>query len=133
MALSELRVITDLGAGGLDMHHTRRAGGTRGSDALRALPDILLDLHNPRGDPFTRRRRLTGIGRYPDVPQQLLVEMNAAATDYALLGDFELDAAAFAPVVETLRKVLGQAAAPLSGRQIHEGWPVAHSRPTLHT
>ncbi len=110
-AFSELRLIASLPAGVLVLHHMRRAGGraghaARGSDALPALADILLDLHIPGGDPFTRRRRLAGIGRYPETPQRLLVEMNAEATDYAVLADADEDAAAFAGVFETLRYAL---------------------------
>ena len=137
-ALEEFRFSDMLAAGVLLVHHPRRAGGrpgsaARGSAALPALADVLLDLRLPANDPFTRRRRLYGLGRYPQTPQHLFIEMNAEATDYAVLSDADEDAALFAPALDALRDVLAHAGAPLSRQQILECWPNPVTKPTANT
>jgi hypothetical protein len=130
--------ISDLTIAVLLLHHPRRAGGrpglaARGSGALPALADVLLDLRLPPGDPFTRRRHLFGLGRYPEIPQHLLIEMNPEGTDYAVLADAAEDAAAFAPILDQLRAVLGRAGVPLTRQGILDRWPHAATRPAPNT
>jgi hypothetical protein len=135
----DLRMLAeDCGVGILLLHHPRRAGGrpgqaARGSGALPALSDISLDLRLPRGDPFTRRRHLFGNGRYPETPQRLLIEMNAEATDYAVLAEGTEDAAAFAPALDAVRTLLGQVDAPLTRQEILSRWPTPATCPTANT
>jgi len=136
-ALEELRFHDFCSAGVLLVHHPRRAGGrvgsaARGSTALPALTDILLDMRLPGGDPFTRRRLLYGLGRYPETPQRLLIEMNAEASDYAVLADSAADAA-FAPALDAIRELLGRADTPLTGAEILERWSSELARPTANT
>jgi hypothetical protein len=136
-ALDELRFLGDLSFGVLLLHHPRRAGGrtghaARGSGALPALAQVSLDMRLPPGDPFTRRRQLFGVGRYPETPQRLLIEMNPQATDYAIGADPDQDAA-FAPVLDTLTQLLHQAASPLTRQQILDGWPHPATRPAPNT
>jgi len=136
--MDEINMISDRTIGVLLQHHPRRAGGrpgqaARGSGALPALVDVLLDMRLPPGDPFTRRRHLFGLGRYPEIPQYLLIEMNAEATDYAVLADAALDAVAFAPILDQLRVLLGQAGCPLTRQGILERWPHAATCPSPST
>lgn len=49
--------------------------------------------------------------------------MNAAATDYAVLADRDLDPAAFAPALDTLRTLLPAEPAPLTRNEILTRWP----------
>jgi hypothetical protein len=122
-ALEELRFQDFISYGVLLVHHARRARGApgstaRGSGALTALTDIVLDLRRPGNDPFGRRRLLYGVGRYTETPQRLLLELNAAGTDYDVLADGDADAATFGPALDALRDLLGRAAAPLTRQQI---------------
>jgi hypothetical protein len=110
-----------------------QASTARGSSALEAAADILLDFRIPPGDPATRRRCLYGIGRYPATPAELLIEMNAEATDYAILADCDLDPAAFAPALDTLRTPLAAEQAPLTRHEILARWPSPATRPTPNT
>jgi hypothetical protein len=73
------------------------------------------------------------IGRYPTTPAELLIEMNAEATDYAIVADRDLDPAAFAPVLDTLRTLLAAEPAPLTRHEILAGWPSPATRPTPNT
>jgi len=88
--------------------HPRQTAGRpshrpRGSGALPAFADILLELRMPPGDPPTLRRELPGIGRYPEKPRRLLLEMNADATGYAVLAEPPLDDPGFAAALDHLR------------------------------
>lgn len=137
-ALDELRLITHQFAGVLLLHHPRRAGGAvgqmaRGSGALPAFADILLEMSVAPGGVGTRRRRLHGVGRYPETPQQLLFEMNAEATDYALLDEADEQEHRFACALDALRELLSAAPSPLTRHEIRELWPDAATRPTANT
>jgi hypothetical protein len=119
------------------VHHPRRAGGrpghsARGSSALEAAADILLDFRIPSGE-TGRRRRLYGVGRYPETPAELLIEMNAQATGYAVLADRDLEPAAFAPALDALRALFAAAPGPLTRHEILERWTSPATRPTLNT
>jgi hypothetical protein len=136
--LDEIRLIADCPAGVLLLHHPRRAGGrpgqaARGSGALPALADVILDMRLPQGDPFTRRRHLFAHGRYAETPQNLLIEMNPEATDYAVLAEGAEDAAAFAPALDAVRELAAQSPAPLSRQEILARWPTTSIRPTANT
>ncbi len=104
----------------------------RGSRALTALTDIVLDLRRPGSDPFSRRRLLYGVGGYAETPQRLLLKMNAEGTAYDVLADSDADAAAFAPALDTLRDLLGRAAGPLTRQEILERWGNDLTRPTAN-
>jgi hypothetical protein len=137
-ALEDLKLMAEECLSVLLVHHPRRAAArpghsARGSSALEAAADILLDFRIPPGDPATRRRCLYGIGRYPTTPAELLIEMNAEATDYAILADRDLDPAAFAPVLDTLRTLLAAEPAPLTRHEILARWPSPATRPTANT
>jgi hypothetical protein len=80
-ALMPLWELTSLGAGVLLIHHLRKSGstefsGSRGSGALSAFPDILVEL--TRFDPLDnkcRKRKLSAKGRYDETPDELVIEL----------------------------------------------------------
>lgn len=82
-ALSPLRRLTDAGAGVLLIMHPRKSGGeegtaARGSGALSAFPDILLEMRRMSPiDHRDRRRVLTGLSRYRETPAELVIELSA--------------------------------------------------------
>jgi len=125
-------------AGVLLTHHPRQTAGRpshrpRGSGALPAFADILLELRVPPGDPATRRRELHGIGRYPETPRRLLLEMNADATDYAVLAEPPPGDPGFAAALAHLCAVLGGSPTPLSRHEILARWPVGVPAPAAVT
>ncbi len=92
-ALTPLRRLTDLGAAVLLNMHPRKSDGAegtaaRGSGALAAFPDILIEMRrmNPT-DRRDRRRVLTGLSRYRETPAELVVELSPDETAYTALGD----------------------------------------------
>jgi hypothetical protein len=74
-----------------------------------------------------RRRRLLAFSRSDVTPRQLVIELNADATDYACLGNFMDDE--FAVNWDRLRFVLEDAQGKLTRRQILEQWPADFPRP----
>jgi hypothetical protein len=91
--LLSLQRLTALGVAVLILHHPRKresADGraARGSGALPAYVDVLLEMHwySP-ASPDDRRRRLRAWSRYDETPRQLVIELNAAGTDYLSHGD----------------------------------------------
>lgn len=80
-ALMPLWNITKSGAGVLLIHHLRKSGGaeytaSRGSGALSAFPDILIEL--TRFDAMNardRKRTLRAKGRYEETPDEIIIEL----------------------------------------------------------
>lgn len=80
-ALMPLTGITKTGAGVLLIHHLRKSGGaeytgSRGSGALSAFPDIVMELTRfDATDPKSRKRALRAKGRYDETPDELVIEL----------------------------------------------------------
>ena len=116
------------------VHHPRkeRAGGgreSRGSGALAAFVDILIEMHwYARPDAPDRRRRLLAWSRHDATPRQWLVEMTADGTDYVPGSD---DAPG-ASLAVTVRRLL-ESEPNLTARELLGRWPpdVAPPRPTV--
>jgi hypothetical protein len=74
-------------------HHLRKgdgaeATGHRGSGALCAFADILLELRRyAPGNRADRRRVLTGYGRWDQTPSELVIELHDDGTGYSACGD----------------------------------------------
>ena len=98
------------------------SGRSRARGPLRALADILIDMQVPPGDRFTRRRQFCGVGRYPGTLQSVAAELNPEGTDYLVLAG-DAPAAALAPVLETVCRLLGQSPVPLTRQEILARWP----------
>jgi hypothetical protein len=87
-ALAPLRLITELGCAILLIHHLNKSDngdglGIRGSTAIAASADVLVELR--RADPkdySNRRRILKAIGRFPDVPAEIVAELSKDGTGY---------------------------------------------------
>jgi hypothetical protein len=127
-ALNELRVVAALPAAVLLLHQTCAARSrSRARGPLTAFADILIDMHIPPGDRFSRRRQFHGVGRYPGTLQHALAELNPEGTDYQLL-DAPAEAAAV-PAFDTLRRILNQSPTPLTRQEILARWPESEPRP----
>ncbi len=87
---------------------------------LAAFVDIALELVVPRGVGPTRRRTLTGVGRYPSTLQAARAELNVERTNYVLLAG---SPAPPPPLLDTLLSLLRQSAAPLTRQELLAGWP----------
>jgi hypothetical protein len=101
----------------------------RGSGALLASVDIVLEMRQPGGDPFTRRRKLFGWSRYEETPRQMLIELSADGSRYERLTHTGDD---FTDQWDTVRFVLADAA-PLTLQEIRAGWPPGQGRPPYKT
>ncbi len=122
-ALNELRVICNGPAGVLLIHQmSSTRNRTRARGPLTAFADILIDMRVPGSDRFTRRRCITGVGRYPGTLQRVVAELNADGTDYLLLPDDAMETAG-APCVETLRQILSASPEPPTRQEILDRWP----------
>ena len=80
-ALMPLWELTKAGAGVLLIHHLRKGGGqeytgSRGSGALSAFPDIIVELTRfDASDAKCKKRVLKAKGRYDETPDELVIEM----------------------------------------------------------
>src|SRR5262249_2477281 len=115
------------------LHHPKKdpaepGHAARGSGALSGHADILLELRPyPRAGEADRRRRLCGLSRFAETPRQMIIELNADATDYACLGEAVDEA--FAANWDVLHTVLSGASDKLTRQEIWMQWPVVEVRP----
>lgn len=137
-ALSDLQLLTEEGLAVLLLHHPKKGEAAigqapRGSGALPAFADILLELRVPRGSSETRRRRLHGFGRFPETPRSILAELNAEGTDYIVLPETAPEDADFDAALEVLHSLLTEAGAPLTRAEILARWPQGAPPPNATT
>lgn len=135
-ALMPLRRLTGLGAAVLLVHHPakgRRLIGqvSRGSGALPATVDVLIEMAVGSVDPATRLRRLLAWSRHGATPRQLLIELDRAGADYVVASDSEF--AELAANWHVLRGVLEDATYKLTRREIVKLWPQDYPRPNDET
>jgi hypothetical protein len=132
-AVAPLQRLTGRGVSVLLCHHPRkgavRAGqAARGSGALPACADVVVEMHAVGGrDAQDRRRRLRAYSRYPATPASWAIEWTADGTDYRALGpsgeaDFEHGWA-------VVKAVLEKAEGPMTRRAILRAWPDSASAP----
>jgi hypothetical protein len=119
-ALSTLRLVAEQAAV-LILNQSRNV-----HRPLAAFADIVIEMTIPRGLGTTRRRTLTGVGRYPETLQSATAELNLAGTDYLLLPD---SPAPHPPLLTTLQTLLAQSPTPLTRRELLERWPGEPPRP----
>lgn len=92
-ALRPVRELAASGPGVLILHHPRKGSslggqGARGTGALPAFVDFLVEMHWPgpaAGE--SRRRRLSAWSRHEQTPRRVLLELSADGTDYAVVPD----------------------------------------------
>lgn len=156
-ALMPLSEVTKVGAAVLLIHHLRKSGGqeytgSRGSGALSAFPDVIVELTRFDGsDHRCRKRVLKAKGRYDDIPEELVVELGADGLGYVVVPeeatrshDGEATVGPAAPYVEPKTEeervvaVLGESADPwMKAEQIREalkgrGWGMRNEDVSVH-
>ena len=132
-ALDPLERLTEAGMSVLLAHHpakgrTLAGQAGRGAGAFGGIADVTIEMGGcPGAGKDDRRRRLLGYSRSPETPSQLVIELNAEATDYAVREALAADdlTANWHP----LRLVLEDAHQKLDRRQIHAAWPDDYPRP----
>jgi hypothetical protein len=132
-ALLPLQTLTAAGMAVLLLHHPRKQSAApgmtaRGSGALSAHVDVILEMTTVSADPDNRRRRLLGFSRFTETPLDRVIELNTAGTDYAALGDFAEQE--FLRGWALLRRVLTDAPDKLTRREILDAWPADEERPS---
>jgi AAA domain len=130
-ALAPFLALADAGLAVWLLHHPAKGDpalgqAARGSGALMASVDIILEMRHPGGDPFTRRRKLFGWSRYTETPRQLQIELSPDGTRYDRLPDGPDE---FHAHWDMLRTLFGSAAGPLTRQQIWAAWPEGVARP----
>jgi hypothetical protein len=133
-ALLPLRRLTEAGMAVWLMHHPGKHCRTigmlsRGSGAFGGHVDVLMEMTLPdRADPTDRRRRLRAFARFRETPAELLIELNEAGTDYAVLA--VADAATLGGCWPALSLVLTSALGKLTRAEILTAWPPNHDKPS---
>lgn len=121
-----LRFASSAGAAVLAMHHPKKGAvkpgrAARGSGLFASSADIVLEMAyldpNASDD---RRRRLTGLSRFPDTPPRVLFEWQPERHDYSLLDNN--DDPAFDDIWCLVAEILRDASEPLSVADILARW-----------
>jgi RecA-family ATPase len=126
-ALEPLRQLTRRSLSVLVLHHPGKGDPpvgqlARGSGALMAAADILLELrYYPKAPEDDRRRWLQALSRFPETPRQKVIEWTADGTDYVARGTFQEEE--FAAHWEVLRPLLAAAKWKSSRLDIRQRWP----------
>jgi AAA domain len=129
-ALEPVRNLAGAGMAVLLLHHPRKerlgAGReSRGSGALSAFVDVLIEMHwCGQPEEPDRRRRLLAWSRHDATPRQLLIELNAEGNDY-IVGQDDSPGATLAAVVRQLL----ESTPNLSARDLLDRWPADSPRP----
>jgi hypothetical protein len=98
--LTPLNRLTTAGRAVLLVHHIGKADqsegrAARGSTALAGAVDIILELRRYRGeDPDDRRRVISGLGRFDEIPTEIVIELAEDGSGYTAQGDRKAMAAA---------------------------------------
>jgi hypothetical protein len=126
-ALMPLHALTAKGVAVLLVHHLRKSDGpegtgARGSGALSAFVDTVLELRrydaDNRGD---RRRLLTGYSRCEGTPEDFVIELAADGSGYTAQGDKQ--GVAGRELREAILKVLPAKAPGLTAEEVAERLP----------
>ncbi len=132
--LAPLRRLTERRMAVLLLHHPKKGpadegAAARGSGALSAYADIIVEMDccrrsRPGND---RRRALAAFSRFDDTPRDLVIELNAAGTDYEARGEAAHDE--FLDCWSRLHAVLLAARGKLTRRELAASWPDADGPP----
>jgi hypothetical protein len=134
--LKPLQALTAQGIATLISHHPKKGAtvpgqAARGSGALPAFVDIIVEMQAVARRPEDRRRRLRAFSRHAATPPNLVLAWTADGTDYVNLGaSVEVDYEQGWPVLQAL---LEQAERPLTRRAIWQRWPDPAMVPARHT
>jgi AAA domain len=132
-----LSALTRRGMAVLANHHPSRGDrplgqSARGSGALLGHVDVTIEMRHPGGDPLTRRRRLLSLSRHAETPRQLLIELNADATDYVVLPDDDYEDS-FEAGWHALTLIFEDAPQKLTRQDVLGEWPPDFDKPSLST
>jgi len=133
-ALHALRRLTDLNLAVLILHHPSKAAvhrpglAARGSGALPAFADVVLEMRPVSGNPGTRRRRLLGFSRHPETPSQLVVELDRAGTQYDLSWESGVEED-FMANWHVVAELLAQSETPPTRGELRARWPASLAAP----
>jgi hypothetical protein len=106
---------------------------SRGSGALPAFVDILVEMYKVAPDDVhDRRRRLVGFSRDPATPRSLLIELNEQATGYSAIEEAPEDDE-FRRNWQALRIVFEDADHELSRQEVLAQWPSTYPPPHVKT
>jgi len=125
-ALAPFVELTEAGLAVLLPHHPTKGDpalgqAARGSGALMAAVDIVLEMRHPGGNPWTRRRKLFGWSRHDETPREMLIELSPDGRTYERLVDAGDD---FHEHWDLIRIVLRESREPLTRQEIRAAWPV---------
>jgi hypothetical protein len=136
-ALAPLTRLAEQGLATLLNHHPNKGHvalgqAARGSIALPAFADILLELHPFKaGATGDRRRLLLAFSRNEETPPSLVLELSEDARSFGMLAEqADADALEYWP---DLRIVLEDAPEPLTRLQLRDRWPGGCPRPSVRT
>lgn len=135
--LEHLHVLTDDGTAVLLLHHPRKAGlggelSPRGTGALTAFADILLEMDRPPGSLITDRRRQFRCTARQRGASIRSFELAADGREYlALTEPVEIDA--FAECWPILKTVFEDSGERLSRLKILKSWPEDYDAPSKAT
>lgn len=129
--LAPFIALAEAGLSVLLLHHPSKGEpalgqAARGSGALPASVDIVLEMRHPGGNPFTRRRKIFGWSRHDETPRQMLMELSEDGRTYERLADTSDD---FHENWETVLQVLSAMPEPLTQTEIRNAWPPDSTRP----
>lgn len=91
--LTPLNQLSEAGHGVLLFHHHGKADqsegrAARGSTALAGAVDVLLEMRRFKPDDSSDRRRvLSGLGRFDEIPEEIVLELAADGSGYTACGD----------------------------------------------
>jgi hypothetical protein len=126
-AVTPLNLLTEAGFAVVLFHHSGKADQTegraaRGSTALTGAVDIILEMRRYRPDEATDRRRvLSGLGRFDEVPDEMVVELSDDGTSYTACGDKK--AVAARELRDAILAVLPTEAPGLTASDVHADMP----------
>jgi hypothetical protein len=131
-ALRPVRELAANGPGVLILHHPRKGSsmggqGARGTGALPAFVDFLVEMHWPESAAGeSRRRRLSAWSRHEQTPRRVLLELSTDGTDYAVVPD---DANGPDDEVGRVFEGLLAASPGLTAKELLGRWPAGVDRP----
>jgi hypothetical protein len=125
--ITPLNRLTRAGLAGLLIHHIGKADqsegrAARGSTALAGAVDVLLEMRRHKPDDLTDRRRvLSGLGRFDEVPEQLVITLNEDGSGYTAEGDRR--ALAARELAEAIRGTLPVGPPGTKADDVHKSLP----------
>src|SRR5262249_35118713 len=119
-ALGQLSLVADSPAGVLVLNQSRNV-----HRPLAAFADIVIEMEIPRGDPLTRRRTFTGLGRYPETLQAAIAELTSDGPDSFPPPEAP---APPPPLPPPLKPLLAKTPTPLPRRELLARWPAPAPR-----